>query len=71
MGWIHFRAAALPSYACCAQVREANQMVEEMMLLANCTGEWGMLAHDWAAVADQATHPAAQEVGRQREVSTA
>lgn len=22
----------------CPQVREANQMVEEMMLLANCTG---------------------------------
>lgn len=23
----------------CSQVREANQMVEEMMLLANCTGK--------------------------------
>ncbi len=27
------------------QVREANQMVEEMMLLANCTGERGLGRH--------------------------
>ena len=32
------------------QVREANQMVEEMMLLANCTGELGQsLAACWLA----------------------
>lgn len=41
------------------------------MLLANCTGEWGMLAHDWAVLAGLATQPAAQEVGQQRDVSTA
>jgi hypothetical protein len=32
----------LDSWACpllALQVREANQMVEEMMLLANCTGD--------------------------------
>ena len=29
----------LPLLLLLLQVREANQMVEEMMLLANCTGE--------------------------------
>lgn len=47
-----------PGPDCCTaallllQVREANQMVEEMMLLANCTGGWlaGWLGGCWLLV---------------------